>query len=98
MPSKFYCRTYLFIFLLLAMAANAQTPPTKVGEPSAHGTQTSHNEVSLDSEEVPDVPGLSAPSHGWNVGITISGVHESVTGWATLAIPSAGYSLTTSSP
>ncbi len=38
------------------------------------------------------MPGLSSTIHGWNAGATVSGVHDSVTGWATLFTPSAGYS------
>jgi len=30
--------------------------------------------------------------HGWNAGATFSGVHNSVTGWATLFTPAVGYS------
>jgi hypothetical protein len=41
---------------------------------------------------VPDVPGLTSNLHGFNAGITFSGVHESLTGWATLATPAFGYS------
>ena len=35
---------------------------------------------------------LSPVLHGWNAGIGISGVHQSTTGWATLASPVFGYS------
>jgi hypothetical protein len=45
-----------------------------------------------DAQDVPEVPGLSAPLHGWNAGATFSGVHNSVTGWATLFTPAIGYS------
>jgi hypothetical protein len=38
------------------------------------------------------VPGLSAPARGWNAGATLSGVHDSVTGWATIFTPAIGYS------
>ena len=40
----------------------------------------------------PDLPETAPQLHGWNAGITISGVHDSVTGWATLATPAIGYS------
>ena len=43
-------------------------------------------------EKVPDVPGISDSLHGWNAGATFSGVHDSVTGWATLFTPAIGYS------
>lgn len=41
--------------------------------------------------DVPDVPGLGPSFRGWNAGITIAGVHDSITGWATLATPAIGY-------
>jgi len=44
-----------------------------------------------DAQDVPEVPGLSTPLHGWNAGATFSGVHDSVTGWATLFTPAIGY-------
>ncbi len=43
-------------------------------------------------ESCPDVPGISDSLHGWNAGATFSGVHDSVTGWATLFTPAIGYS------
>jgi hypothetical protein len=45
-----------------------------------------------DAQDVPEVPGLSATLHGWNAGATVTGVHESTTGWATIFIPAIGYS------
>jgi hypothetical protein len=44
------------------------------------------------SADVPEVPGLDAPDRGWNAGLTITGVHDSTTGWATLADPAVSYS------
>jgi hypothetical protein len=44
------------------------------------------------SADVPEVPGLDAPERGWNAGLTITGVHDSTTGWATLADPAISYS------
>ena len=41
---------------------------------------------------MPDVPGLSGYLHGLNGGVTISAVHDAITGWATLATPAVGYS------
>jgi hypothetical protein len=76
------------LFLLLALPACAQIPHDKLAEAQSAPAQA----AAIDSEEVPEVPGLSAPLHGWNAGITFSGVHESTTGWATLATPSIGYS------
>jgi hypothetical protein len=45
-----------------------------------------------DAQDVPEVPGLSPTLHGWNVGATVIGAHESTTGWATIFIPAIGYS------
>jgi hypothetical protein len=74
--------------MLLALPACAQLPTEKQPE-----SQTSPNQPTApDAREVPDVPGISDSLHGWNAGATISGVHDSVTGWATLFTPAIGYS------
>ena len=44
-----------------------------------------------DSQDVPEVPGRSGSLRGWNAGATITAVHESTTGWATIFIPAIGY-------
>ena len=76
------------ILLLLALPAIAQLPHNlpadKPPEPQPSATQT--------ALDIPEVPGFAAPLHGWNGGLTISGIHDSVTGWATLATPAVGYS------
>ncbi len=41
---------------------------------------------------MPDVPGISGSLRGINGGITMSSLHDSITGWATLATPAIGYS------
>jgi hypothetical protein len=73
------------VLLLLASPALAQLPHEKTSEASTASGQP----PLLDQ---PDVPGLSAPVRGWNAGLTISGFHESSSGWATLATPAIGYS------
>jgi hypothetical protein len=89
LPLKRYRRLCSCIFLLLALPACAQLPREKPPEP----TPTSTTQPLLgDAQDVPEVPGLSATTHGWNAGATFSGVHESTTGWATIFIPSIGYS------
>jgi hypothetical protein len=75
------------IFLLLALPASAQLPHEK---PLEAGTSTS--QPPPEAQDVPQVPGLSTSLPGWNAGLTISGVHDSVTGWATIATPAIGYS------
>jgi hypothetical protein len=78
----------LLLLLLLALPAGAQLPREKTPEPSASTPQS----LPGDAQDVPEVPGISTTLHGWNAGLTISGVHDSVTGWATLATPAIGYS------
>jgi hypothetical protein len=46
----------------------------------------------MDLQNDSELPDLPAQQHGWNAGATFSGVHDSVTGWATLFTPSIGYS------
>jgi len=64
----------------VAQTTNAKTP--EPGVATASPTEQS---------EIPDVPGLSSILNGANGGITISGIHDSITGWATLATPAIGY-------
>jgi hypothetical protein len=76
------------VVLILALPASAQLPREKPAEPL-----TSNSQPPLaNTQDVPEVPGLFDPLHGWNGGLTISGVHDSVTGWATIATPAVGYS------
>ena len=74
--------------MLFAIPASAQLLQEKKPEPSTPATQS----LPGDAQDVPEVPGISTTLHGWNAGITISGVHNSTTGWATLATPAIGYS------
>jgi hypothetical protein len=46
---------------------------------------------STGESEVPQVPGLSGFLRGANAGLTISGIHDAVTGWAVLTQPALGY-------
>ena len=88
MPLKRHHRASSFIFLLLAFPAAAQLPQEKPAE-----SQTSSGQPPLPgTRDVSDTPAFSVPLHGWNAGLTVSGVHDSVTGWATLATPAVGYS------
>ena len=45
------------------------------------------------TSRVPQVPGLFRILRGFNAGITIAGLHESQTGYATLVQPALGYSI-----
>jgi hypothetical protein len=73
---------------MLALPASAQQLPREM----PFEAQTSQPPQQPDAQIVPDVPGFSDSLHGWNAGATISGVHDSVTGWATLFTPAVGYS------
>jgi hypothetical protein len=77
LPPRPYRRALSCLLLLLSSTILAQTPAT---------------EPKPDTQEEPQVPGLSSSLHGWNAGVSLSGVHTSDTGWATLAIPALGYS------
>jgi len=88
LPLRLHRRVSYYVVLMLALPASGQLPHEKSGEVS-----TSNIQPPLPNTiDVPEVPGLSDPLHGWNAGLTISGVHDSVTGWATIATPAVGYS------
>jgi hypothetical protein len=89
LPIKLHRRASSCIFLLLAIPLSAQVPREKPLEPQPSSTIQPMPE---DAQDVPDVPGLSPTLRGWNVGATVTGVHESTTGWATIFIPAIGYS------
>ncbi len=78
----------MFLLLAVSSPAFAQQPAADSEEPQVPTPAT----TSTDAADVPQVPGLSSPLRGWNAGLTITGVHESSTGWATIAIPAVGYS------
>jgi hypothetical protein len=77
LPSKHHHRTHSCLFLILALSS---TILAQTPQPP------------VDAQDDPQVPGLSSSLHGWNAGVTLSGVHTSTTGWATLATPALGYS------
>jgi hypothetical protein len=87
LPLKLHNRASPFILLLFALPASAQLPRETPTE-----SQTSSQTSPSTSQNLPEVPGLSGTFHGWNAGLTIAGVHDSVTGWATIATPAIGYS------
>lgn len=73
---------------MLAFPAIAQVPEEK---PAKAPASTSRS-LPPDALAIPELPDVAPAFHGWNAGLTISGVHDSVTGWATLATPAIGYS------
>ena len=86
MPLNLHCRAACSIFPLLTLTAVAQLPQQKSSAQQPSAIQ------STPPDQVPEVPGLDTSLHGWNAGVTVSGLHDSVTGWATLITPAAGYS------
>jgi len=95
LPQEIYRRARSCLFLFLTLPAIAQTSPKSPASVTS-GISAAHSDSLVDtlmnSQDVPEVPGLSVPMHGWNAGVTFTGVHQSATGWATLATPSIGYS------
>jgi hypothetical protein len=87
-PLKLNRRATSCILLLLALPLGAQAPRETPLEPPPPTTQPPPG----DTQEIPEVPGLSPTLRGWNAGATITGVHESTTGWETIFIPAIGYS------
>ena len=90
LPLRLHRRASSCIVLLLSLPAAAQLIPDKSSEKSSESSTS--QTTSPEAKDLPQVPGLSSTLHGWNAGLTISGVHDSVTGWATLATPAIGYS------
>jgi hypothetical protein len=80
--------------LALSQAADPQIPDPKIADaPRPADAAPAATTSSTEQSEIPDVPGLSADLHGINAGITMSSLHDSITGWATLSTPAVGYSL-----
>ncbi len=80
--------SHFSVLLVIALALSTAVPAQKpVQETTPQATATPSEQ-----SEVPDVPGLSGNLRGMNGGITISSLHDSITGWATLATPAVGYS------
>jgi len=66
--------------LLCGFACGADAQP--VADRAIPQTETSSNTDDARHTE----------AHGWNGGITVAGVHDAETGWATMATPAIGYS------
>jgi hypothetical protein len=97
---KSHRRAFSCIALLLGLSSRAiaqdQIGQDQQDMPQSklqRNAQISSADTKPDAEDDPQIPGLSSSSlHGWNAGVTFSGVHESTTGWATLVTPALGYS------
>jgi hypothetical protein len=87
LPSRRTLWASSLLAVLTAHLANAQAAPARPPDPAPIATTSPTRE-----SEVPDVPGLSSTLHGFNGGITFAGIHDAVTGWATLVTPALGYS------
>ena len=88
MPLPQHRNASLCILLLFATWASVCAQQSQLVEVKP----TPQASTSTNAADVPQVPGLAAPDRGWNGGITLSGIHDSVTGWSTLADPAISYS------
>lgn len=74
-------------FSLLASAVGVQAQsPAAMSAPAPVATPAAAPEL-----ELPGGTGILPLVLGWNAGLTLSGVHDSLTGWSTLANPVVGY-------
>jgi hypothetical protein len=84
-----YCMTGLFILAGACLGAHAQVKEqasTPVVSEAVHlGANATH------IEQVQQVPGVGSWLRGLNAGLTISGVHDSLIGWYTVATPAVSY-------
>lgn len=87
LPQRCDRRVWLHAALVLTTVASGAQSLVRKTDPFPPVATASPNGRS----EVPDVPGLSSLFQGLNAGITISGVHDSYTGWATVVTPAIGY-------
>lgn len=78
-PARTLLRSLGLLLFAIPLSARTQEPAAATTSPT-------------EQSEVPDVPGLAIKLHGFNVGATFYGIHDSVTGWATLFTPAIGYS------
>ena len=62
--------------------------PERMATPPAASPANASNST----EEIPQVPGMSSSTHGFNGGMTFSSLHDAATGWATIGTPALGYS------
>ncbi|HMF64378.1 MAG TPA: hypothetical protein VK608_09845 [Edaphobacter sp.] len=90
LAARHYSRAVLCLSLLLAMPPLAFAQHIAVD--SEEPTVATPASTFADASDFPEIPGLSSPLRRWNAGLTITGVHESSTGWATIATPAVSYS------
>jgi hypothetical protein len=77
------------MFFLLAIPALVMA---QIPAPPATGSQNCATCPPADDSQFPALDSFIEPVRGVNAGLTVSGVHDSATGWATLAIPFISYS------
>lgn len=85
-----FLRLCLAAGLVAALHAQAQEAKKVEGESAPQPPVASP--TSSKTSEVPQVPGISGLLRGVNAGLTLSGLHDAQTGWATIAQPAIGYS------
>jgi hypothetical protein len=78
-------------WMLASVSSTAQQTPHLAAAPASPQVPLATSSADATSE-VPEVPGLSRLVHGFNAGLTISGIHDAQTGWAVLSEPAVGYS------
>jgi hypothetical protein len=92
-------RAYLGLLLLFAapLAFAQQLQATEESDPqvplAASSSTSSLAQPPANSTQNPSETTHAPFLRDWNAGLTVSGFHESTTGWATLAMPAAGYTI-----
>jgi hypothetical protein len=86
-----HCRIAFFCLLLFGATLPAFSAPPSLPT-TLEGTEP-QSPASSNGSASTGAPGSITPDlHGWNAGISFTGIHESNTGWAVLASPVIGYS------
>lgn len=77
--------------MLFLLALPAAVFGQASASPAANAEQCT-NCLPVDDEQLPVIDTFINPVRGLNAGVSLSGIHDSATGWATLANPSISYS------
>ncbi len=99
MVSLLQRRAHLSLLLLLVSPIALAQQLRTAEEPTPQVPLGTSPQTSTSAQPPPvSTPAPEAPTHisflqGWNAGLTVSGFHESTTGWATLTTPAAGYTI-----
>ena len=76
---------------LQRQSASPQSSSSKTVETRETSHEEQQNRSPVTSSESPETSKLDSILSGFNAGVTIAGIHDSVLGWSTLATPSVGY-------